>query len=149
MLAGPDELSRRGERHVYMQKGENKEERSFTVPGETSIAPFMSLQSLRRGTTALFVTQTQCPLIIYVPQERGCKREVALGENILAGVDASIPQHLDCSPGHVRDGLIPEWPRLAQRSSQAHSALLGTLFLWLIKPQARITPRDGGSGVVS
>lgn len=57
-----------------------------------------------------------------------------------AGVDASTSSIWTCSPGCVWDGLIPEWPCLAQRSSQAHPALLGTLVPWLIMSQARVTP---------
>lgn len=101
----------------------------------------MSLQSLGRGTTS-FGSHRPSVHPSYTHPRRGdaCTR-LPIGERILAGVDTSILRHLDCSPGLMWEGLIPEWPHLSQGSSQAHPALPRTLFPWLIKSQSRVTPK--------
>lgn len=43
MLAGAHELGGRGERYVYVQKGEHEEEGSFAVPEDTAVTGLMSL----------------------------------------------------------------------------------------------------------
>ena len=98
VLAGADELGSRGKRHVDVQKGEHKKERSLTVPEDTSMTRLASLQSPGKGTT---VSET-------VPPLPALREGMHAPGGIVAALGSSIPQRPDRPWGHVRDGCSPQ-----------------------------------------